>query len=123
MWVHLVPVELPNSESSHSGDSVQAAEAWDYPQPFDGVTADDMRWIREQARQGNYRHDWRSPDWIGRPLAQRLNLDPDDDRDRKRLDAVLRVWIANGVLAIETRKDEARRDRQYIIPGQWKDEE
>ena len=87
------------------------------------LTADDMRWIREQARQGNYRHDWRSPDWIGRPLAQRLNLDPDDDRDRKRLDAVLRVWIANGVLAIETRKDEARRDRQYIIPGQWKDEE
>jgi hypothetical protein len=122
-WVHLVDVELPNGDSLQPGDHVQTIEAWDYPQPFDNVTADDMRWIRETTRQRDYRYDSRSPDWVGLPLAERLRLDPDNPGDRRRLNAILRIWLTNGVLAIETRKDEARRERQYVVPGQWKEED
>jgi hypothetical protein len=119
-WVHLVNVELPNGDAGRPGDQVQAAETWDYPQPMDDVTADDMRWIRNAVRGQDYRADSRSPDWVGRPLASRLGLDPDEKGDRKKLNAILKVWFANGVLAVDnTRKDEKRRPRPFVIPGNW----
>ena len=58
----LVSIGLPNGDDTRHGDQVQAIEAWDYPQPFDNVTTDDMRSARDAARQGSYRHDPRSPD-------------------------------------------------------------
>jgi hypothetical protein len=118
-WLRLVAVQLPNGDGVRPGDSVQTVVAWDYPQPFDGVTADDMRWARETAQQGHYRYDPRSPEWFGRALAERLGRDPDDVGDRKRLNAVLRAWVGNGALAIESRRDDARHERQYIVPGKW----
>jgi hypothetical protein len=120
-WLKLISVELPNGSGIRPGDSVQALEAWDYPQPFDDVTADDMRWVRERARKGNYRADPRSPEWIGLAVAKHLDLDP--EADRKKINILLRTWIANGVLAVETRKDDARHERQYVVPGPWEDDE
>jgi hypothetical protein len=122
MWVHLVSISLPNGDELQPGDQVQAVETWNYPQPFDGVTADDMRWVREEVCRRDYRNDARSPDWIGYPLARRLELDPEGDR--KKLNAILRGWIANGVLAIENRPDKAHRhQREYVIPGEWSEGE
>jgi AAA domain len=122
-WMHLVSVELPNGDAGKPGDQVQAADAWDYPQPMDDVTANDMRWMRDTVRGQEYRTDPRSPDWVGRPLATRLGLDPDERGDRKKLNAILQVWFANGVLAVETRKDEKRRPRQFVILGNWNETE
>jgi hypothetical protein len=122
-WVRLVSVQLPNSEGPRPGDHVQAIETWTYPEALDGVSANDMYWMRDTARQGAYRRDPRSPDWIGRPLAKRLGLDADEPGDRKKLSAILKVWFANGVLAAETRKDASRHEREFIVPGAWSDDE
>jgi AAA domain/RepB DNA-primase from phage plasmid len=121
-WIRLASVELPNGDAGRAGDKVQVAEPWDYPQPFDDVTADDMRWMRDAVRTGDYRRDPRSPDWVGRPLAGRLKLDPDNKGDRRRLGAILKLWFANGVLATETRKDEQRREREFVVPGDWNED-
>jgi hypothetical protein len=114
-------VELPNSDGSRPGDDVQAVEAWEYPAPLDGVTAADMHWIRETVRQGEYRRSPRSPDWVGYPLAKRLGLDAEDRGHRSKLNAVLAVWFANAVLATELRKDDKRREREFVVPGPWND--
>jgi len=34
---------------------------------------------------------------------------------------ILKTWIGNGVLAIDTRDDDHRKQRDYIIPGRLKD--
>ena len=34
---------------------------------------------------------------------------------------ILKTWISNGVLAIDTRDDDHRKQRDYIIPGRLKD--
>jgi hypothetical protein len=120
----LASIELPNnSDDGRPGDHVQAAEPWDYPQPFDDVTADDMRWMREAVRTGDYRRDPRSPDWVGLPLLEHLDLKPDDRGDRKKVGAILKTWFANGVLATETRKDSQRHEKQFVIPGPWNEDE
>src|SRR5258708_3567823 len=67
---------------------------------------DDMRWI-EEVRHQNYRYDPRSPDWVGLALAKHLGLDP--RADRKKLNAILRAWYANGVLAAESQRRGAPR--------------
>jgi hypothetical protein len=122
IWIRLASVELPNSEGLKPGDSVQVVEAWDYPQPFDNVTVEDMHWMRGAVRQGSYRASPRSPNWVGCLLAARLGLDVNDPGDRRRLNSILRIWFANGVLAVETRTDAQRHSREYVIPGQWKED-
>jgi AAA domain-containing protein len=116
-WIHLASVDLMNSDGVHPSDLVQAAESWSYPQPFDGVTDADAEWARQAAREAEYRCDPRSPDWLGRPLARRLKLDPDEEGDRKKVVAILKAWLANGTLATETRKDKERKDREFFVPG------
>jgi hypothetical protein len=122
-WLRLASVELPNGDGDRPGDHVQAAEPWDYPQPFDGVTADDIRWMRDTVRQGDYRREPRSPDWVGLPLLDHLELDPDDKGDRKKVSAILKTWFDKGVLATEDREDEHRHKKQFVVPGPWTDED
>lgn len=118
-WIRLVSVELPNGDGSRPGDQVQAVEQWDYPQPFANVSTDDMQWLRDTVRGGEYRNNSRSLDWVGIPLAQRLHLDLDDKGDRAKVVAILKKWFQTGVLATETRKDSERHDREYVVPGDW----
>jgi hypothetical protein len=121
-WIHLVGVELPNGDGGLHGDNVQVATAWDYPQPFAGMSSDDMRFARDLVRNNpNFRADPRSPEWVGIPLAARLKLNPNNKGDRKRISAIIRTWVANKALAIELRRDEKRRKREFVVLGPWND--
>jgi len=71
------------------------------------------------AAQGRYRQDVRAADWIGRAVAEIADLDADDEADRKQIKIVLKTWFENGVLKTEPGKDEQRRDRIYVVPGDW----
>ena len=122
-WIHLAGIELPNGDDSGPGDNVHVAVCWDYPQAFAGVSADDMRFARNLVRDNpDLRADPRSPEWIGIPLAARLKLDPDDKGDRKQISAIIRTWIINKVLAVETRPGPDRHKRQYVVVGPWTDD-
>ena len=122
-WIHLVGVELPNGAGGLHGDNVQVATAWDYPQPFAGMSSDDMRFARALVRDNpNFRADPRSPEWFGIPLAARLKLNPNNKGDRKRISAIVRTWVANKALAIELRRDEKRRERGFVVLGPWNDD-
>jgi hypothetical protein len=74
------------------------------------------------AAAGSYRKDSRSEDWIGRAVAEVLDLDLEDEADRKQVKDILKTWFANGVLAVKLEKDEARHERAYVVPGNWADE-
>ena len=123
-WAHLVSVELPNSDGARPADNVQAAEAWDYPQAFDGVSADDMRWAREEVQRKARRTSSRSPDWFGYALATRLGLnvgDPNNPErdlsergDRKRVLAIIKTW-----LAIECSRSKRARTKRGVIVNIW----
>ena len=114
-WIRLLGAQLPN------GDNVQVATPWEYPGAFDDVSVADMHWVRDEVRNGSYRESARSPEWLGLALADRLGLDADNAGDRKRINAILKTWVANGVLDIESRKDESRKERKFYVPGNWKE--
>jgi hypothetical protein len=111
-WYKHVSVLLPN------GDDVGVIVPWHMPGAFDGVSAH-MQQVRELARGGTYRADPRSPDWIGRAVADVLNVDVDADGDVKRIKTILKSWYGSGALKKIERKDEARHVRIYVEAGEF----
>ena len=112
-WFRIFSVACPNGEDS------PVVVPWKYPNAFDSITVEHMRKVREMAAQGRYRKDSQAADWIGRALADVTELDADDEADLRQIKEVLKAWFANGVLATELRKDEKRRTRAYVVPGNW----
>jgi hypothetical protein len=115
-WFHLAGVELAN------GDNVAVVEPWKYPSPMDQVTSAHMHAVREMARTGDWRKDPKSDEWIGHAVAEVLGLDIDKPDDLKRIKGVLSIWFGNKVLDTAKRKDAHRKERQFVFPGDWKED-
>ena len=77
--------------------------------------------IRDLATKEDFRADSRAKNWIGKAIAERLNLNLANKADLAQTKRILKTWIGNGVLAIDTRDDDHRKQRDYIIPGRLKD--
>lgn len=116
-WFEIVPVSLAN------GDSVATIRPWRFPAALDGVTVDHLRRLRALAGAGSYRRDPRSPDWIGRPLAEMLGLDIGEKGQAARIKNILKAWFANGALTVEIRPDQQRKPREFVVPGVWDEED
>jgi hypothetical protein len=112
-WYRLVAVELAN------GDNVATVEAWKMPGVFEGVTTADMMKVRVMAAEADYRNDPQSADWIGNAVAEVLDLDV--VADKKRIKALLKTWIGNGVLKLDRRTDEHRHKKTFVVPGEMGD--
>jgi hypothetical protein len=112
-WFRHQSVILPN------GDDVGIIMPWHFPGAFDGVTPAHMHQVRELAHGGKYRSHYQSSDWIGHAVADVLDLDPENDGDRKRIRTILKLWFDKGVL----RKVEGRGDDRhkfiFVEPGEW----
>jgi len=121
-WMRLEVENLPN------GDEVAVASSWTPPDPFHGITTTDMELARRLAATGEYRADNRSPKWIGYAIADSLGLDVSHDgrgpngADVARLKGIIRQWMENKVLAVETRPDGDSKERKFIVPGPFKPE-
>jgi hypothetical protein len=115
-WYHIRAVPCAN------GEDTPTVTSWAFPGAFDGVTPDHMRRVRAMAAEGNYRKDPRAENWIGLAVAEVLELDLEDDADRKQIKEILKTWFGNGVLDTEKRQDEARHERTFVVPGNWNEE-
>jgi hypothetical protein len=97
---------------------------WNYPTPFDAVTPAHMQRVREMATAGSYPRDPQADDWIGKAVAEVLDLDISEEADLKQIKTILKTSFANGVLATAERKDEGqRKKRTFVVPENWKDAE
>jgi hypothetical protein len=121
-WFKLVVENLPN------GDEIACSSPWKPENPFQGVSTADMHKCRELVRTGAYRLDSRARDWVGYAIATVLGINiaygaENDLKDIARIKQVLATWLKNKVLATENRKDDKRRDRDFVVPGPWSDAE
>jgi AAA domain len=119
-WIKLAIESLP------SGDEVAVAGPWSPPDPFDGRTPADMQRARDLAAEGTYRHDSRSPKWLGYALANHFDFKvaygaDNEPKDFAKMQAILKTWLKNKVLEIEERKDSDHKLRKYFKPGPFKD--
>jgi hypothetical protein len=78
--------------------------------------------IRELARTGDWRKDSKSDEWIGDAVAEVLGLDTDKPADLKKIKGILTTWFGNKVLDTAKRKDAHRKERQFVVPGNWNED-
>ncbi len=102
---------------------IQSGNA-NWPDCFQGTTTEGMELARRLAGTGEYRLDSRSPKWFGYALAKHLHIavshDADNDpKDLARLQRIIKTWLNNKTLVTDERKDDAGRDRKFILPGEF----
>jgi hypothetical protein len=80
-WYKLVSVDLPNGHLGGPGDSVGVVTKWEWPDHTADITGADYDKAAAVIGGGKWRKDFRSPQWVGKAVAQALQLDPQQPDD------------------------------------------
>lgn len=122
-WYTMASVSLGNGVSPHGddSDSMGVVIPWSPPDAFDGVTADDLHRVQQRVAQGQWRADVQAKDWVGKAIADVLELSADSEAkaDRAKINTLLRTWIANGALIKVEGKDAKSMARTFVEVGEW----
>jgi hypothetical protein len=120
-WFHMVSVSLGNGIND-DGDNMGVVVPWSPPDAFENVTADHLYRVQCAVDQAtDVRFDAQAKEWVGKIVANVLNLSPDSDAkgDRAKINALLRTWFANGALIKVEGKDKKSNARTFVEVGEW----
>jgi hypothetical protein len=120
-WRRLIGVQLGNGESiAHAGDSVGVVTAWEWPDPKDAVTPEEVRAVQEAIAAGEWRDNQQAKDWVGKPIADALALDLAEPSVRAKVKELQRSWVRDGVLKVVERKNAKRETKRFVEVGKRK---
>jgi hypothetical protein len=90
---------------------------WQWPDALEGVSTADLRAVQAAVGKGRWRENAQAKDWAGVAVATVLKLDPKDKADKAKISALLKTWIANGMLTTVEGLDDKREKRSFIEVG------
>lgn len=105
---------------AENGESVGVVTPWSWPNAFMGLQRQDAAMARNAIAACNppARENSQSPEWAGVVIANALGLPFEELADKARLKSILKEWIKEDVLSVETWRDpRSRRDVKVIVPG------
>lgn len=111
-WFKLHSVNLGNGPQG--GDSVGVVTTWKWPDPLDGITGADFEKVASVIRGGKWREDVQAAAWVGKAVADALDMDATDKADRTKIKGMLALWRKAGSLIAVDGKDDQRKDRKFI---------
>jgi len=115
LWRRMVSVDLTN------GDFVGVAEAWAWPDAFDGISVKDLLAVQRAIEGRDVGSDAQSHDWVGFVVAEVLALIA--ERDKARIKRLIAAWIRSGALQVVRRQDKkSRKPRPFVDVGEWANE-
>lgn len=117
VWRKLESVDLGNANDVYPSDRIQVVTSWAIPKASAGLWSDDIVAVQEKIRAGEWKADIRAPSWAGNAIAEALEWDIEDKENKARVKELLKEWIKEGYLKIETRKDGSRHDKKFIVAG------
>ncbi len=115
-WFKLENCALAN------GDDVGVAVPWRWPDPFDGITADDLLQVQKALDGKAARFDQRATYWAGNIVADVLGFDLSDKMAKNTVKVMLKRWTDNGALRVVKAPCHDRKERPIIEVGKWVDE-
>jgi hypothetical protein len=118
-WFKLESVHLGNGKDGSAGDNVGVAMPWQWPDAFANITVATLLAVQHKINGGQWREHPQADDWIGKAVAEVLELDLDRKQDRAKVTTLLKTWIKSGALKRVERKDESRRKRAFVEVGIW----
>ena len=118
-WRKLVSVPLDNATPEDEGDWVGVVTKWKMPGALEGVTASDLLRVQKRVSEDKWREDSRATAWIGKAVAETLNLNVREPAVKKRIMGMIKIWIDSGALRIVEADDDRRHKREFIEVGEW----
>jgi hypothetical protein len=79
-----------------------------------GVTGADFDKVASVIRSDRWRESPQATKWVGKAVAQALDLDVGNKAEKARIVALLKVWLASGALVKVEGKDEERQRRTFV---------
>ena len=113
-WYKLESVELGNRPMGLPGDSIGVVTKWDMPDALAGMTAADFDKVARVIRSGKWRHSPQAGAWVGKAVAEALDLDFDNKTVVAKIKRMLGVWYAAKSLVVVERDDESRQTRKFV---------
>jgi hypothetical protein len=119
-WFHLASEGLGNGSGERVDDQdyVQVVTPWTLPGVFEGVTKSDLRKVQAAVAKGRWRENSQAKDWVGRAVADVLELDADNKADRAKISGMLKKWIKNGMFVVVEGLDDKSEKRSFIEVGE-----
>ena len=118
-WFRLGSIPLGNGSGGAIDDQdyVGVVTPWQWPDALEGVSTADLRAVQAAVGKGRWRENAQAKDWAGVAVATVLKLDPKDKADKAKISALLKTWIANGMLTTVEGLDDKREKRSFIEVG------
>jgi len=113
-WFQLNSVSLGNGPLGSPGDSVGVVLTWAWPDPMANVTGADFDRVAAVIRRGKWRDHPQAAAWVGRAIAEALELNVENKADKAKINGMLKVWKASGSLVVVKGFDEHREERNFV---------
>jgi hypothetical protein len=118
-WFKLESVHLGNGRDGSAGDNVGVATPWQWPDAFANVTVATLLAVQHKINGGQWRAHPQAENWVGKAVAEVLELDLERKPDRATVNTLLKTWIKLGALKRIERLDEHRHEKTFIEVGVW----
>jgi hypothetical protein len=113
-WFRLVSVDLHNGPMGLGGDSIGVVTKWTMPDALAGMTGADFEKVARVIRGGKWRHHPQAASWVGRAVAEALEIDIDNKTVVAKIKRMLGVWYAAKTLVVVERDDDNRISRKFV---------
>jgi hypothetical protein len=113
-WFNLKSVNLGNGPFGGPGDSVGVVTTWVWPDPLAGMTGADFDKAAAKIRAGKWRENAQAKDWVGKAVAEALDLNIEKKSERAKVNGMLKAWLSAGSLVVIDGEDEKRMPRKFI---------
>jgi hypothetical protein len=117
-WYRIVSVQLGNGRQiPHAGDSVGVVTSWNWPDPSEDVTPDEISAVQAAVAAGEWRENAQASNWVGKAIAGVLGLDLTEPSAKVTVKALQKSWVKDGILKLVERKDAKRNPRIFVESG------
>ncbi|MFD2650677.1 bifunctional DNA primase/polymerase [Brucella rhizosphaerae] len=118
-WRKLESVALGNGQGlTKPQDHAPVVTSWAWPtseEVAETLTDDEREAIRGVVNGGTYKPAPQAKDWVGRAVAYALQLDVDEEADKKRVSMITKALFAEGFLMkVEDRDPVQRRAMTFV---------
>lgn len=118
-WLATTSVRINNGPALNGmhmlGDDVGVAEIWQHPGTAEADLSDaNVEAIKQLVGSGEWRDSVQAGMWVGKAVAQILNLDPEEDKALVK--TTIKRLFEMGVLKREAGRDERRKPVVFVVP-------
>jgi RecA-family ATPase len=116
-WRQIISVPLGNSRGETKGDSVGVVVPWHWPDPSADMDREEIESIQAAIAAGEWRENSQAADWVGKAVADAMDLDLSEPAGKEAAKRYLEVLIDNGYLEIAEHNDNKRKQRKFVTVG------